>query len=163
MTTSDELNSDKHILLVEFNKEAFVSASPKIIPRFQPMHLIKGDLATIESEIKQLALQYDESLPGWLDIEVNTQDFLNDLQQRIQAMVADLPLEVLLLRRERKQKLKGIESQSRETLQELTPRDVFEKRLALEAWDSGAELDKKARITQAFEQVVHELAEADKL
>jgi exonuclease SbcD len=156
----DELNNAKTILLVEFNNDQFIAATPKDVPRFQPMHLIKGDLDTIEAEIKILATQYDASKPAWLDIEVSTQDYLNDLQQRIQIMVEDLPLEVLLLRRARKQRLHSIESETQETLQELTPKEVFEKRLALLDWSDDSQAAKKVRITQAFNEVLHDLTHA---
>ena len=156
----DELNNDKTILLVEFKNDQFIAATPKEVPRFQPMHLIKGDLETIEAEIKTLSTQYNSSQPAWLDIEVSTQDYLNDLQQRIQTMVEDLPLEVLLLRRERKQRLLSIESETKETLQELTPKDVFERRLALEDWEDETQAAKKIRITQAFDNVLHDLTNA---
>ena len=155
----DELNNDKTIVLVEFNADKFLAAVPKKIPRFQPMHLIKGDLKTIENEIKLLAKQYEESQPAWLDIEVSTQDYLNDLQQRIQSMIEDLPLEVLLLRKERKQRLQSIDSKTKETLQELTPKDVFERRLATENWDGDELQDRKMRISKSFDQVVNDLME----
>ena len=156
----DELNNAKTILLVEFNNDQFIAAKPKEVPRFQPMHLIKGDLDTIAAEIKTLAAQYDASQTAWLDIEVSTQDYLNDLHQRIQTLVEDLPLEVLLLRRERKQRLHSIESQTQETLQELTPKQVFEKRLALQNWEEDSQAAKKVRITLAFDEVLDALTNA---
>ena len=159
----DELNNDKTILLVEFANGAFKEAIAKEVPRFQPMHLIKGNLEKIESEINTLAKQYESSQPAWLDIEVSTQDYLNDLQQRIQSMVEDLPLEVLLLRRERKQRLHSIDSESKETLQELTPKDVFEKRLALENWQGEDLQEKRQRISQAFDEVVDDLINESEL
>lgn len=155
----DELNNDKIILVAEFNNGALTQVSSEQIPRFQPMHLIKGDLKSIESEIRTLATQYDASLPAWLDIEVSTQDYLNDLQQRIQAMVEELPLEVLLLRRERKQRLQSLEAEAKVTLQELTPKDVFEKRLELEDWSDEEQQAKKVRVTQAFDEVLNSLLE----
>jgi len=159
----DELNNDKTILLVEFKEGKFVAAVAEKVPRFQPMHLIKGDLETIEAEIKTLAQLYELSQPAWLDIEVSTQDYLNDLQQRIQSMVEDLPLEVLVLRRERKQRMRSLDSETKETLHELTPKDVFERRLVSENWDSDELQDKKQRISNAFDQVVNDLlSEAEK-
>ena len=159
----DELNNAKTILLVEFNNDQFIAAKPKEVPRFQPMHLIKGDLDAIAAEIKTLAAQYDASQPAWLDIEVSTQDYLNDLHQRIQTLVEDLPLEVLLLRRERKQRLHSIESQTQETLQELTPKQVFKKRLALQNWEEDSQAAKKVRITLAFDEVLDALTNAAEL
>lgn len=155
----DELNNDKIILVAEFNSGALTQVSSEQIPRFQPMHLIKGDLKSIESEIRTLATQYDASLPAWLDIEVSTQDYLNDLQQRIQAMVEELPLEVLLLRRERKQRLQSLQAGAKVTLQELTPQDVFARRLELEDWSDEEQQAKKVRVTQAFDDVLNSLLE----
>jgi exonuclease SbcD len=63
----------------------------------------------------------------------------------------------LLLRRERKQRLHSIESEIRETLQELSPTDVFERRLALEDWGGDTQAAKKVRIIQAFDEVLNEL------
>jgi exonuclease SbcD len=169
----DELNNDKLVLLASFTNGNLDKVEEQSIPRFQPMFLIKGDLKTIEAEIKILATQCDSTLaestlPAWLDIEVSTQDYLNDLQQRIQLMVQDLPLEVLLLRRERKQRLQSLESESKVTLQELSPQDVFERRLALEEttledWDTEDQIEKRQRVSKAFNQVVASLLDgADK-
>jgi len=150
----DELNNDKTILIAEFHQGAFKQVVAQEVPRFQPMHLIKGDLKIIEARIKELGPEYEMSLPAWLDIEVSTQDYLNDLQQRIGALVAELPLEVLLLRRERKQQLQSLETESRETLEELTPQEVFQKRLDLEDWSDKDQEAKKGRVSQAFNEVL---------
>lgn len=156
----DELDNKKTVLLVEFNKGKFIAATPKDVPRFQAMHMIKGDLNSVETEILSLAQQYEPAQPAWLYIEVTTQDYLNDLQQRIQTMVEGLPLEVLLLRRERTQGRQSMSSTTKETLQELTPMDVFERRLALEAWEGDDLKAQKARILHSFAQVLHDLADA---
>jgi exonuclease SbcD len=153
----DELNNDKNILLVEFENGELAQVSEKVVPRFQPMHLIKGDLKSIEKKIKELALSYESSQVAWLDIEVSTQDYLNDLQQRIQSLVDGLPLEVLLLRRERKQRLHSIDKETKETLQELTPREVFERRLSVEDWSKDNQNEKKLRLLKAFDEVVASL------
>ncbi|CAH0991184.1 Nuclease SbcCD subunit D [Sinobacterium norvegicum] len=155
----DELSNDKIVLIAEFEGGQFSRVSPCQIPRFQPMHLIKGDLKTIEAEIATLATQYDASLPAWLDIEVSTQDYLNDLQQRIELMIDGLPLEVLLLRRERKLRLQSLATEAKVTLQELTPAQVFDKRLELEDWQGEPQQQKRQRLAVLFDQVVASLNE----
>lgn len=168
----DELKNDKTILIAAFNKGTLTQVTPHIIPRFQPMHLIKGDLVEIEAEINRLATQYDLSQQdqlrhdelqhdqlqqAWLDIEVSTQDFLNDLQQRVQGMVEGLPLEILLLRRERKKRNEGLEQISKETLHELTPAEVFERCLSQEDWSSEAQQLKLKRVKVSFEEIISEI------
>lgn len=82
----DELNNDKTVLLVDFNGGKFNEAQPLVVPRFQAMYCVQGDLEAIEQSIKQLAIEHDGQSSAWLDIEVTSQDYLNDLQARIQAM-----------------------------------------------------------------------------
>jgi len=153
----DELSNDKQVLIVEFNGAELKTVSEQKVPRHQPMHLIKGDLDEIEAEITRLAPLYEISKPAWLDIEVSTQDFLQDLQQRIQTLVEGLPLEVLLLRRARTNRQVGLAQENKETLHELTVKDVFERRLALEDWQGGEQEAKLKRLHQAFDEVVAEL------
>lgn len=158
----DELNNDKVILIAEFDQASFVEVSVHKIPQFQPMHLIKGDLSEIEEQIVELATRYDFSLPAWLDIEITTHEYLSDLQQRIQQTVENLPLEVLLLRRNRKQQLLSLKETNHETLQELTPKDVFQRRLLLEDWTSEEMRQKKIRINKAFEEILEQVEHSDK-
>ena len=157
----DELSRDKQVLEVTFKGSGFESVEAHKVPQFQPMHLIKGDLATIEAEILRLAPLYRDGKHAWLDIEVSTQDFLQDLQRRIQLMVEHLPLEVLLLRRTRKNRKIGLEQESKETLTELSVRDVFNRRLALEDWQGEAQEERLKRLHEAFNQIVASLDQTD--
>lgn len=159
----DELNKEKSVLFVTFKKECFVSAEPIFVPRFQPMHKIKGDLNEINNEIKALARHYEHNQPAWLDIEVCVDDFLTDLQWRIQDLVDGLPLEVLKITRQKKLQSKSTQSLVNESLHELSPNDVFERRLSLEVWEGDDRKEKKNRLLVAFNRVLHELDEPDKL
>ncbi|WP_252383918.1 exonuclease SbcCD subunit D C-terminal domain-containing protein, partial [Escherichia coli] len=42
--------------------------------------------------------------PVWLDIEITTDEYLHDIQRKIQALTESLPVEVLLVRRSREQR-----------------------------------------------------------
>lgn len=150
----DELGKAKSVLLACFENGTLVDVLNKQVPTFQAMYLLKGDLSTIELEIKSLAQKYQCEANAWLHIEVSTQDYLNDLQQHIQAMIADLPLEVLVLRRQRPLRLHGSGAKAKETLQELSPHEVFERRLALENWDVEEEQNRKTRIKRAFDEIL---------
>ncbi|MDN0122446.1 exonuclease subunit SbcD [Yersinia aleksiciae] len=150
----DELGKEKSVYLVEFAQQALASVTPLLIPQFQPMQLIKGDLPQIEQQLAKFANH--QGLPVWLDIEVATQDYLTDIQRRIQALATDLPVEVVLLRRSKEQRNNSIERQEKETLNELSVADVFERRLALEA--DLAE-PRQQRMRQMFNQVVEEITQ----
>ncbi|CNH07430.1 exonuclease subunit SbcD [Yersinia kristensenii] len=150
----DELSKEKSVYLVEFAQQALVSVTPLFIPQFQPMQLIKGDLAQIEQQLAEFADH--QGLPVWLDIEVATQGYLTDIQRRIQALAAELPVEVVLLRRSKEQRNNSIERQEKETLNELSVTDVFERRLALEA---DLTEPRQQRMRQMFNQVVEDISQ----
>ncbi|EPE4183528.1 exonuclease SbcCD subunit D C-terminal domain-containing protein, partial [Yersinia enterocolitica] len=150
----DELSKEKSVYLVEFAQQTLASVTPIFIPQFQPMQLIKGDLAQIEQQLTKFSDH--QGLPVWLDIEVATQDYLTDIQRRIQALAAELPVEVVLLRRSKEQRNNSIERQEKETLNELSVTDVFERRLALEA--DLAE-PRQERMRQMFNLVVEDITQ----
>jgi exonuclease SbcD len=140
----DELGTQKQVMLVEFSAAQRTSLQPISIPIFQPMLVIKGDLTKIEKALQQLNADTKVDAcaqPVWLCLEVDTQDYLSDLQQRIQTMTQGLNVEVLQLRRMRNQRRQLLSQMQSETLAELTPEDVFEKRLAMETFDTSPEAD----------------------
>ncbi len=149
----DELGKAKSVFMVDFAAGALQQVTPLEIPLFQPMQLLKGDLQQIEAQLQPFAA-YEGALPVWLDIEVTTQDYLSDIQRRIQQLAEDLPVEVVLLRRSKEQRRQTIAQQDKETLNELSVGEVFERRLALEA--EMAE-PRQQRMRQMFQQVVESL------
>ncbi|HEY0211552.1 exonuclease SbcCD subunit D [Acerihabitans sp.] len=126
----DETGQPKQINIVSFDAEGVAEITPRLIPEIQALRLIKGNLAEIEARLRAFS-DYPASTPVWLDIEVVTDAWLNDIQQRIQQLAADLPVEIVLLRRNREQRPSAMERRQRETLVELSAGDVFERRLAL--------------------------------
>ncbi len=149
----DELSKVKSVYLLDFDGATLHSIDTLDIPQFQPMKMIKGTLTDIEQQLKQFA-GTDTSKPVWLDIEVATQDYLSDIQRRIQALTAELPVEVVLLRRSKEQRINSIEQQEKETLSELTVGEVFERRLAQE---QDPDEPRQARMRTLFTQVVEQV------
>ncbi|MFZ8168874.1 exonuclease subunit SbcD [Alteromonas macleodii] len=133
------------------------------VPRFQAMEVIKGDLKAIEAVINEseaiaLASQTGDAVsevnkplsemnkavsatdngisprdPVWLCIEVETEDYLTDLQQRIQGLLEGKNAEILQLKRKRKRTVNSLTERQNVQLSELSVKDVFEARLALES------------------------------
>jgi len=168
----DELGTQKQVLIAAFSEGKLAKITPLPIPLFQPMQVVRGDLESIQKQLIQLPtepaqtdlfgeLLGDEvtpaALPIWLSIEVETQDYLNDLQQRIQTMTADMNVEVLQLRRARSGKQAQITQEAKETLNELTVGDVFERRLALESFETKQEQQRLGRIRNTFGEIVESI------
>ncbi|MCW8107350.1 exonuclease subunit SbcD [Alteromonas ponticola] len=152
----DELNTQKQVMLVEFAGASRKALTPVNVPSFQPMAVLKGSLTEIQAALTDFK-NTAEGKPVWLCVEVDTQDYLSDLQQRVQAMVEGLNVEILQLRRSRNQRRQLLAQQQTETLAELTPHEVFEKRLEMENFESSDEIAKRARIYQSFEQILSEV------
>ncbi|WP_339725744.1 exonuclease subunit SbcD [uncultured Paraglaciecola sp.] len=153
----DELGSQKQVMLVEFSGALLTSITPVDIPLFQPMQVIKGDLAAIAERLKSFEINPESDQVTWLCLEVDSQDYLSDLQQRIQAMTEGLNVEVLQLRRSRNQRRQLLSQMQSETLAELTPDEVFEKRLAMETFETDEEQTTLKQVKQRFSQILSEV------
>jgi exonuclease SbcD len=135
----DELGTEKSVFLLEFAPHGLQSVTPLTVPQFQPMQMLKGSLAQIEQQLAEFQTYQDEK-PVWLDIEVTTQEYLSDLQRRVEALTAELPVEVLLLRRSRELRQHSLARLENETLSELKVEEVFARRLALDSDMDEAQL-----------------------
>ncbi|PWQ95366.1 exonuclease subunit SbcD [Leucothrix arctica] len=172
----DELGTQKQVLIAEFADGKLTSVEPLLVPRFQPMQVIRGDLESIQKQLLLLPTEPAQAdmfgdliaseekptaLPIWLCIEVETQDYLDDLQQRVQAMTADMNVEILQLRRARTGRQAQITQEAKETLNELSVEDVFERRLALETFETKSDQQRLARIRETFGEIVEVVKSGD--
>ncbi|WP_445945287.1 exonuclease subunit SbcD [Shewanella sp.] len=166
----DELNGDKSVFLVEFDGTS-PTVTGLIVPKFQPLAVIKGDLAHIETQINRLAAEAaaDEAIEEsgnqlnhntWLSVEVSEQDYLSDLQTRIGELIDGKPIEVLQLKRARTARSAQIERIDNEILAELSVTEVFERRLAQEEWSTDPQLQTRGRIKAQFQQVLASVEES---
>lgn len=150
----DETGKAKSVNLVTFADGRLADVTPLTVPVTQQLAVIKGDLAVIAQQLEQWR-GLPASPPVWLDIEITTDDWLTDMQRRIQAMTEDLPVEVLLVRRSREQRQRMMAGELRETLSELRVEEVFERRLALEEPDDA----QGQRVRTLFSATVEELTQ----
>lgn len=128
----DEARQRKEVLLVEFGATALQSVTPLPVPCFQPLASLRGSLEELAAAIAGQAAQGSAERPLWLEVQVATDDYLSDLQGRIEALCQGLPVEVLRIRRERGNLGAGLQAEARETLDELSATEVFARRLRQE-------------------------------
>ena len=149
----DECGKSKYVHLVTFSNGKLESVENLNVPVTQPMAVLKGDLASITAQLGQWR-DVSQEPPVWLDIEITTDEYLHDIQRKIQALTESLPVEVLLVRRSREQRERVLASQQRETLSELSVEEVFNRRLALEELDES----QQQRLQHLFTTTLHTLA-----
>lgn len=153
----DEAGQQKQVLLVDVDAIGLLGVTPLPVPRFQQLVSVKGDLATLAAAITEAAALGTAAQPVWLEVLVQGDDYLSDLQARIQDMIAGLPVEVLRIRRERGNAVATLQAAARETLDELTPFDVFNKRLQQETLDETLAAQLQAR----YRDIVASLQEGE--
>ncbi|MBB5189660.1 exonuclease SbcD [Silvimonas terrae] len=151
----DEANQAKQMLLVELDDTGLHQITPLAIPCFQPLASVRGNLADLPGAIAKAAVAGSVATPVWLEVVISADDYLSDLQIRVDEICAGLPVEVLRLRRERKEASAALHSEAKETLDELSPDDVFAQRMAAETLADDLQDKLKAR----YRQVVAELTE----
>lgn len=153
----DESAQQKSVCLIDFEQDKLAEMTLLPIPEFQLLRTLSGSLQEIATQLKKLATQYNEmDTTIWLDIEVSTQDYLSDIQTRIQELTQSPLFEVIVLRRARKQR-QALMQNEKEILTELTVYDVFERRLAQHQFETEED---KTRLTTLFKQAV-EMAEQE--
>lgn len=147
------MRKSKYVHLVTFSNGKLESVENLSVPITQPMAVLKGDLASITEQLEQWR-DVSQEPPVWLDIEITTDEYLHDIQRKIQALTESLPVEVLLVRRSREQRERVLASQQRETLSELSVEEVFNRRLALEELDES----QQQRLQHLFTTTLQTLA-----
>jgi len=154
----DEAKQQKVVLMVDLSiKETQVTELS--VPCFQPIAMIKTQLDQIDDDVKKAVAELnDETL--WLDIEIDSAQYLDNLTPRIERIIEDYPVEVLLVRRSKTSRESMPNNQKKITLNELSLEDVFNSRLEQEPWESEQELHRKKRLTELFKQAAEQVKEA---
>ena len=157
----DEANQQKQLLLVEFSQDA-ADTAPNVrsidIPCFQPLLSLKSDLASLQQQLQPALEKLAEGEQLWLELVVSGETaLLTDLQLQLQEQLADLPVELLKLRRERLAPRTGETATFEPSLLELTPGDVLQSRLSQETL--SAELS--TRLTQLHQQALDTVLQSE--
>jgi len=131
----DEAKQQKQVLLVDVDADGLQSITPLLVPLVQPLVSLSGNLEQLAALIPAAAQQCSAAFPVWLEVMVTADDYLSDLYGRIQALAENLPVELLRIRKQRGENAANLHAGAQETLDELTPFEVFDQRLAQETLD----------------------------
>jgi exonuclease SbcD len=151
----DEVRQQKEVLLVDLDASGLTAITPWPVPRFQSLASLTGNLSELAAAIASAAKAGSTSQPVWLEVTVSADDYLADLPARIQTLAEGLPVEILRIRRERGNQAAILGAQIDETLAELSPYDVFARRLEQE----GLASDLSEALTERYREVVSSLQE----
>ena len=151
----DEARQTKEMLLVDLDANGLAGITALAVPRFQAMVSVSGNLIALATSIQDVAAQGTAEQPVWLEVTVAEDDYLSDLPARISEMTQGLPVEVLRVRRQRASTAATLAGQPLETLDELSPAEVFARRLAQEDLEPAVQ----DALRQRFRAVLASLTE----
>lgn len=151
----DEARQQKEVLLVDLDATGLAGITPLAVPRFQPLVSVVGSLSALAGAITAAAALGSAGAPVWLEVTVAEDDYLSDLPARVKDMTHGLAVEVLRVRRQRANTAAIFAGEALQTLDELSPEDVFAQRLAQE----NLPPDMQAALGQRFAQVLKSITE----
>lgn len=149
----DEAKQQKSMVLLDFSHaEPVIELLP--VPCFQPLLSLKCSLTELHSLLQQPLAELKAGQTLWLELVLTGSDgYLSDLQSQVQQQLDALPVELLKLRRARATTVASLTAEQQESLHEMTPELVLERRLALEELTDS----EKADFQQMLQQVMAQL------
>ena len=151
----DETAQQKKVNVIEFSPSLALTVTENIIPKFQKMQVISGDFASITTQIETLISELDEQ-SIWLEIKLKQAFYLSDVQSELNALVAGSNIEILKISSPKIDENKQWQAHQKNTLDNLTPDDLFQHRLEIE--ENLSELQ-KTQLSELFAQVCVEVGE----
>ena len=175
----DEAKQTKTVLLAHFEQGRLTQVESISIPVYQRLAMVKTDLANLVADVAAELEQQsqaaslerskspEQATTTWLDIELSASDYLSDLQNRLNQLLADFSVEILLVRRSKQARKAMTQTSSKLVLSELSLEEVFSSKLdelELETEPSSEppseqNTSKRAVLSDAFNQVVAQVRE----
>jgi len=148
-----EANQEKKVVQVEFGNAPPV-IEELLVPCFQPLARLAGSLDEIQGRIEELK---DQNSNAWLEIEYTGLEVIGNLRELFDEALADSAMEIRRIKN--KQVVDRVISRmnNEETLDDLDVHDVFSR--CLESFAVPAA--EQPELTQAYQEIVHELLEED--
>ena len=127
------------------------------IPKFQKLAQVSGNLASIHQAIDETIQLLESKESVWLEVIYTGDDIVSELREHIQAMVEDLPCEVLKIKNTQTYNKVLNQQQTSETLQDLNEEEVFERCLTAHSITDG----QKSILRDAYAQIIHNIHDND--
>ena len=149
----DETKHDKQVMIVDFSDIDSVEVTSVVIPRFQYLQVIKGDLESVSEQLKTLKSE-NENTSIWLEVKLDQAFYVSDVQSQLNSLVEDSGIEILKISSPKLNENSQWQETESTTLDDLTPIDLFQHRLKCE--DNLSE-QQQSELQTLFVQVCEEL------
>ncbi|MEL7021042.1 MAG: exonuclease SbcCD subunit D C-terminal domain-containing protein [Bacteroidota bacterium] len=122
-----ETKDDKSVYLLHFEAQELTQIEPLPIPTFRRLKTISGKLPYVKSRLQQLASDYADHLPTWVEVIISTDRLIPNLDQQLYDYTANMPLELLKIRVQRPLDTTAPAEVIRK-LDDLSPLEVFQQK-----------------------------------
>lgn len=152
----DEAEEQKVMLIIDFDAAGQATIEKLQVPVFQKLFKLKTSFDRLEFDLKNLATQAKNGERIWVDLCLESQDFLGDIRSKIDNICTALPLDILKITRLQSDVLPAWHDQEKViTLDELSPNDVFLEKLK----EYDLKDEEKQRLNILFLKVLRQLHE----
>ncbi|MDC0933206.1 exonuclease SbcCD subunit D C-terminal domain-containing protein [Arcobacteraceae bacterium] len=142
-----ESNQKKKVNIVSFENDV-VSVEELEVPLYRKLQVIKGDLDVIKKKLSNI-----EDKSTWIEIHLNDENPMY-ANQAIREYAQELELTVLAIKIDRTQKKLEAKELNVVSLDELSPNEVFQRRLDIEELEEKEFIDE---LTLNFKKVVEKV------
>ena len=157
----DEAKQQKSMVLLDLSRaEPAIELLP--IPCFQPLLSLKCTLPELHSLLQQPLAQLEPEQKLWLELVLTGSDgYLSDLQTQVQQQLDGLPVELLKLRRARPAAVSALTAEQQESLHEMTPDLVLQRRFESEDLSDSEKAEFQLMLQQVLAQLEQPESQAD--
>ena len=155
-----ETEDKKLVIVLEFEQGKLSVLKELEVPCSRKLIRIRGDLESVKTRLSLLENPHT-LFPAWVEVQVETEGFIFDLEDQLQALIVHKPfIGRIFPRQYRIRAAKNLDEQSEEalSLSDLDPKTVFLKRCAAE-YPQGQEPDREAALLAAFNEVINHMEE----
>ncbi len=159
-----EANQRKQVCVVELGSDLAPTVRNIPVPVFRKLVKIQGNLEHIRRKLLEIgsrtASADEPRCPTWVEIDYDGEEICEDLQQRVEQMVSPLDqVEVIAVRNLRKAQAILRQQEAAQTLESLTPREVFARCME----ENGIVESQREDLSAAFDEIYHSILTADTL
>lgn len=147
----DESNHEKSVNIVEFNEQGELSTLLMTIPNFQKLLVIKGNLETVQALLTTL-LEDEQSV--WVEVKIQESFYRSDVQAQLNSLVEGSAVDILKISMPKIDENSQWQAEQIETLDALTPSELFQHRLDCE---DNLSASQQMKLKILFAQSVAEL------
>lgn len=93
-----ETADEKGVYLLSFEGRKRIALEQLMVPTFRRLKTIQGTLEKVQESLDRFAAKTDRLLDPWVEIIVESKEFIPQLDQQIRAYAAEMPLEIVKVR-----------------------------------------------------------------